>query len=103
MSQAIICAAIRSMNLIQFYYSGDDAPGIRLVEPHMIAYNKKDNLALSAWFLGGASESQTGQWWREYLLESMTNIVTLPQTFGGPRQGYNRTGGKIFHNVQCAL
>ena len=103
MSANTLCAAIQSLHLVQFYYGGDDAPGTRLVEPHMVAYNSKDNLALSAWFLGGASESQTGQGWREYLLESITNVVILPQTFSGPRPRYRPDGGKLFHNVQCAL
>jgi hypothetical protein len=103
MSIAALCSAIATRNLVSFYYTGDDAPGPRLVEPHMVAYTTADNLALSAWFLGGVSESQEGQGWRDYLLESMSNVVMVPQKFAGPRHGYNRTGGKKFHNVQCAL
>jgi|HubBroStandDraft_2_1064218.scaffolds.fasta_scaffold102344_3 hypothetical protein len=103
MSQSTLCTAIASQRIVQFYYSGDAAPGTRTVEPHMVAYNKKNNLALSAWFLGGPSESQTGQGWREYLLESISNVVMLAQTFPGPRPGYRPDGGKTFHNVQCAL
>jgi hypothetical protein len=102
-SQAALCGAIRFRNLVQFYYNGDDAPGPRLVEPHMVAYTTADNLVLSAWFLGGTSESQEGQGWREYLLSEMTNVVTLPQQFAGPRAGYNPTGGRKFCNVQCRL
>src|SRR5229473_3240792 len=103
MSLAILCEAIRSMHLVQFYYAGDDVPGTRLVEPHMVAYTTADNLVLSAWFLGGASESQEGQWWREYLLSEISNLNVLPQQFLGPRPGYRRDGGKTFHSVQCAL
>lgn len=103
MSQSAICAAIRSRNLVQFYYTGDDAPGPRLVEPHMVAYTTADNLVLSAWFLGGTSGSQVGQWWREYLLEYMGNVIILPQKFSGPRPGYNPSGGRKFHSVQCRL
>lgn len=103
MSQAIICDAIRSRNIIQFYYTGDNAPGTRAVEPHMVAYTTAGNLVLSAWYLGGASESQEGQWWREYLLSEMSNIVVLPQTFAVPRRGYNPNGGPKLHNVQCSL
>lgn len=98
-----ICAAIQARRLIRFYYSGDDAPGIRLVEPHMLAYTTKDNLALSAWFLGGASESAEGQDWRDYLIDNMSDLEVLPQKFDGPRLGYNPTGGKKFHNIRCAL
>jgi hypothetical protein len=103
MSQTAICNAINSKKLIEFYYSGDAVPGTRTVEPHMVAYNSRNNLALSAWFLGGTGESQTGQGWREYLLSDMTSVVTLSQKFSGPRPGYKPDGGKTFHNVQCKL
>jgi hypothetical protein len=103
MSQATICEAIRSRNLIQFFYSEGAAPGDRVVEPHMVAYNKKNVLALSAWYLSGTSGSQEGPGWREYLLESISNVVILPETFSAPRPTYNPTGGVVFHDVQCAL
>jgi predicted DNA-binding transcriptional regulator YafY len=99
---AVICGAIQSRRLVRFYYD-DPAPGIRVVEPHMIAYNRKDNLALSAWFLGGQSASQEGQGWREYLLDRISQLVVLEDCFPGPRPGYKRDGGKTFHNVQCAV
>ena len=103
MSLTVICGAIQSHNLIQFHYALGDTPGIRYVEPHMVAYTEAGNLALSAWFVGGATDSQEGQGWREYLFDGITNVVILPQNFGGPRPGYNSTGGKKFFNIQCAL
>ncbi|HKZ02316.1 MAG TPA: hypothetical protein VI750_08985 [Pyrinomonadaceae bacterium] len=69
----------------------------------MVAYNGAGHLALSAWFLGGASESQEGQGWREYLLREITNVSIIPQKFLGPRPGYKPDGGKSFHDIQCAL
>ena len=98
----LICQAINARHLVSFYYAGDNVPGQRIVEPHMVAYNRRNNLALSAWFLGGASESGTIGW-KEYLFDSISNVAILPQQFAGPRPGYNPTGGKVFHNVQCAL
>lgn len=98
-----ICAAITSHRVVRFYYNGDDAPGPRLVEPHMIAYSLAGNLVLSAWFLGGVSESREGQGWREYRLEFMSQISIGPETFAGPRQGYNRYGGPKLKNIQCRL
>lgn len=103
MSLGALCGAISSRNLVQFYYDGDDSPGPRLVEPHMVAYTTADNLVLSGWFLGGVSESQEGQGWREYLLDSIGNLVILPQTFAHARQGYNPTGGRKLKNVQCRI
>lgn len=103
MSVLVVSQAIGSHHLVQFHYSLGNMPGIRIVEPHMVAYNEAENLALSGWFVGGASESQEGPGWRDYLFSGITNAIVLPQTFSGPRPGYNPTGGKKFHNVQCAI
>lgn len=104
MSVNLICQAINSEphHVITFYYSGDAVPGYRTVEPHMVAYNRRDTLALSAWFLGGASQSGTVGW-KEYLVDSISDIKITPQTFAGPRPGYAPNGGRSFHNVRCAL
>ena len=101
MSQQVLCGAISQMRLIRFWYD-DPAPGYRIVEPHMVAYNRRNNLALSGWFLGGESASG-GQGWREYLLENISSLSVLEEQFAQPRPGYKRDGGKTFHNVQCAL
>lgn len=97
-----LCTAIRSMYLVRFYYEDAD-PGYRVAEPHMVAYNRRDNLALSAWFLYGESASDQGPGWREYLLENMSDISILPEQFTQPRPDYKADGGKTFHNVQCAV
>ena len=100
---AVVCGAIGSRSLLRFNYNGDGAPGPRLVEPHMVAYTTANNLVLSAWFLGGESESQEGQGWREYLISEMTNVAVLPQQFAGARPGYNSSGGSRLRNIQCRL
>jgi hypothetical protein len=103
MSVTVIAAAILNRNQISFQYGLGKDPGPRLVEPHMIAYNKAEHLALSAWLLGGNSESQEGQGWREYLLSGISGVTVLPAQFPTPRPGYNPSGGKAFHNIQCRL
>jgi hypothetical protein len=103
MSTTEMCSAIAARKLIQFNYSGDAASGIRIVEPHMVAYNKANRLALSAWYLSGASESQQGPGWREYLVSDISSVTVLETHFAGPRPGYKPDGGKSFHNIQCAL
>jgi hypothetical protein len=103
MSVTAIAAAILSKNQVSFQYGLGNNPGPRLVEPHMIAYNQAGHLALSAWFLGGNSESQEGQGWREYLLSAISAVTVLPRQFPTPRPGYNSSGGKAFHNIQCRL
>jgi hypothetical protein len=98
-----LCAAIAARDIVRFYYTGDEMSGPRTVEPHMVAYTLAGNLVLSAWFLGGASESQEGQGWREYRIDSMSQITVLVQTFSGPRPGYNPNGGPKLHGIQCKL
>lgn len=93
--------AINNRNLVKFYYNLGSNPGYRTVEPHMIAYNKADHLCLSAWFLGGTSESKEGQGWREYLLTGVSSVSVLSQTFSRPRPGYDPEGGKKYHKAQC--
>lgn len=103
MIESELCRAISLHRTVEFYYRGTDRPGTRTVEPHMIASNDLNHLALSAWFLHGRSASQEGPGWREYLLSDISNVVVLNETFIGTRPGYQPTGGKTFHNVRCAL
>ena|SRR5690242_7315754 len=98
-----ICDAIRSRRVIQFYYTGDTHPGIRKVEPHMVASTSAENLVLSAWFLEGVTGSRAKTNWREYLIKEMSQVTITDEFFSGPRPGYNPNGGKRFHNIQCRL
>ncbi len=41
--EEIICAAIRERRLIKFHYSRTDSPGVRVVEPHMVADNQQNH------------------------------------------------------------
>jgi len=95
--------AISSRSKVRFYYSLDKEPGFREVEPHMVAYNQAGNLALSAWYLSGASESKRGPGWREYLVSGISSMTISPETFPGPRDGYKADGGKTFHTIQFAI
>ncbi len=103
MSQDVICGAIRSLNLLQFYYTGDKVPGTRVVEPHQLGKTKAGNMALSAYYLSGASESNTGPGWKLYKCSEMSQITALPERFSGPRPEYVPGGGKVLHDVICEL
>lgn len=103
MKQGPLCEAISKRNLVQFYYDSQDDPGTRIVEPHMVAYTKDGNLALSGWYLSGHSASSEGEGWRIYVLEKISNITILDRKFIGTRPGYKPNGGATFHNVQCAV
>ena len=97
--QNILCGAIKNHQVVEFYYDG----GSRIAEPHMVAYNEKDDLSLSAWFLRGHSSSCEGAGWREYILDDISSLNVLSETFIASRPGYKPDGGQKFHNVQCGL
>jgi predicted DNA-binding transcriptional regulator YafY len=99
-AETIISQAIRETRLLQFYYDGDT----RVVEPHQLAYNQRNNLALSAYWVRGYSESgDISTRWREYLVDEMSAIVALDEHFSGPRPGYKRTPNKKYHSAICEL
>lgn len=68
----------------------------------MLALNSLNALCLSAWFLGGVSQSGNAGF-KTYKMESVSQVSVLEQIFTGPRPGYQPTGGKSFHSVQCGL
>ena len=96
----VICQAIKEQMLLQFFYDGET----RVVEPHQLAYNEKNNLALSAYWVRGYSESKkTSNRWRDYLLDQISSVVILNEHFDGPRRGYKRTPNKQYHSAVCQL
>jgi hypothetical protein len=83
-----------------FFYDG----ARRVVEPHQLAYNEKDNLALSAYWVRGYSESHdTAKRWREYLVDEISLAVMLEEQFTGPRPDYKRAPNKKYHSAVCQL
>lgn len=103
MSQTMLCGSIKAKRLVRFYYNDDKEPGVRTVEPHMVARTKTEAMALSGWYVTGASASHSGPGWRTYLLSEISQLVVLDETFAGAREGFKADGGKSFHDVQCAL
>lgn len=90
-----IRSAIQGQRMLAITYEGQE----RRVEPHMLAMNQAEHLALSAWFVSGYSKSGGGPGWRQYLISKITSARLLPQTFDGPRPGYKPDGGRLFHDV----
>ena len=95
----ILCSAISQSKVVAFWYHG----GKRKVEPHMVAHDELDHLALSGWFLSGYSESGSGPGWRTYHINEISELEIIDETFRGPRPGYKPDGGQEFHSVVCAL
>ena len=73
-NQNLICNAIKERFVIQFDYNGH----LRIVEPFTLGVLKRtENIALSAYRVGGYSESENSPPWRLYTLNKIISIKTL--------------------------
>ncbi|HEY0426370.1 MAG TPA: hypothetical protein VGC76_01065 [Pyrinomonadaceae bacterium] len=94
----IICEAIEKKRLLQFSY--DDLT--RIVEPHLFGRKTSGNDALSAFLVGGYTESDSAPYWRSFLVDKMEFVIMLEETFSGPREGYN-AADETMVEVYCRL
>jgi hypothetical protein len=91
-AQNEICNAIKNLKLISFIYKDYE----RVVEPHQLGFNKADNLALSAfWIRGYSSSDDTKPGWRAYLVDEISNVRVLSESFSGPRPGYQKAPNSL--------
>ena len=81
----LVCDAIRVRRLLRFIYEGYE----RIVEPHLHGINGASHEMLSAWLVGGWSESRPEPGWRNYLVRDMHDVHALADRFEGPRPKYN--------------
>lgn len=94
MSAELICDAIKKRLIISFRYKGT----LRTAEPHLLGYDSKSHLALSAWQLSGGS----GQSWRLFHLSEMSLLSVTSDGFVEARPGYNPNDEKMARIV-CRL
>lgn len=82
----VICKAIAQKKIISFDYEG----GRRTVEPFLLGIRKGTGKeTLRAFFLKGHSNSSTGNAWRPYVINKMSNLTMEDETFTGVREQYN--------------
>jgi len=96
--EEIICKAIKGKQILQFHYEG----GIRIVEPHLLGEKTSGNIALSAYQIRGYSESRSVPFWRNYLLDKITDLEILDETFNSTRDGYN-PNDKTMETIICKI
>lgn len=89
----VICEAIEKRLEVSIVYSGSQ----RAVEPHILGYNAKGALILSAWQASGGS----GQGWRDFFVDKIASI-TLGQTHFLARPGYNSDDSTL-SQIICRL
>jgi hypothetical protein len=87
-AKAVICAAIDSRRVIEFYYHG----GYRTVEPFclgLVLSGEADNVSLLCYQTGGFSELREVVGWKMYRISDMTEIEMLGDRFSSDRPGYD--------------
>ena len=96
--KSIICDAVNNKQIIRFNYEGR----IRIVEPHLVGQKSNNDIQLSAYQVGGTSESRKRPPWRYYDLSGMTRLTLTGDTFDHPRPGYNRNDKNMTH-IYCRI
>lgn len=81
-----ITEAINQKKVIRFRYHGH----VRIVEPHLLGVKTTGNVVLSAWQVGGYSETGHIPPWRNYIISDIAAIENTGETFNSHRPGYNR-------------
>lgn len=89
-----IYKAITELCLLSFWYKGSR----RLVEPHTYGERQRGGGGLCAWQLYGGS----GEDFRLFALEEMSQIECSGERFSGPRPGYRR-GDQQFSVIYAEL
>jgi hypothetical protein len=94
----IICEAIEKKRLLQFSY--DDLT--RIVEPHLFGRKTSGNDALSAYLVGGYTETDSAPYWRTFLVDKMEFVIMLDETFSAAREGFN-PNDETMVEIYCRL
>ncbi len=81
----IICSAIQSKQIIEFYYNG----GYRSVEPLCYGVTSAGNEILRGYQTGGHSVSGNPVGWKLFLISGISNLIITGKHFDAPRPGYN--------------
>ena len=80
-----ICSAIRSRQVIRFYYND----GFRTVEPFCYGVSTANNEVLRGYQMGGYSESGNPQGWKLFRVSNISDITVTGECFDTIRPGYN--------------
>lgn len=89
-----LCKAIEERRLISFGYKG----AVRLVEPHVFGMQPSGIDAMVGWQRSGGS----GEAFRFFRLDEVTDLMVLDERFSDPRFGYSR-GDRRFARVYAEL
>lgn len=94
----LIASAITNRQLLTFTYDGF----ARTVEPHAYGLDRKGHPALLAYQVSGGSRSGHPVGWKLFHRDGMQSLSVLPETFSGPRAGYN-CPNPLFISIRAKL
>lgn len=86
-----IIEAIENRNILEFDYDGCH----RKVEPHTLGVSTRDNEILSAFQIGGQSNTIDIPDWGLFSLNKIQRIRIVDETFKGTRNGYTRGDSRM--------
>ena len=88
----LICKAINERKAISFYYKCQK----RIVEPFTLGtLETTSNLSLSAWWIGGYSETQKSPHWRLYTVSKISNLRIENIIASNYHNGYNSNDSRM--------
>ena len=94
-----ICEAIRNRSVLSFTYK--ELP--RVVEPHAHGTSTAGNEMMRAYQTAGETTQEHGELgWRPFLIDRISNLTVLRETFSGTRPQYRR-GDRGMSAVHCEL
>lgn len=88
-----IDTAIKHKNLLEFTYKGLT----RIVEPHTLGVNLKDNEILSAFQIDGESDTIEIPGWGLFSITKISDLKILDENFAEPRfaEGFKRNSDRM--------
>jgi len=93
-----ICSAIRSKQVITFYYDG----GERVVEPFCYGISSSGNELLRGFQVGGYSKSGKPFSWKLFRVDEISRISLTNETFQEIRPNYN-PNDKGMKTIYCHI
>lgn len=93
---ASICSAIRSQQVVEFYYDG----GARTVEPFCHGTSTAGNEVLRGYQTGGYSSSGNPVGWKLFTVSDISGLSVTNTQFPGNRPGYDPNDSAM-RNVHC--
>ncbi|BDD04244.1 hypothetical protein [Aureibacter tunicatorum] len=89
---ALVSKAIKEQKVISFMYEGTR----RIVEPFTLGtLQSSNNLSLSAWKVGGYSQSRSSSDWRLYTFSKMSQIKVESDALIESRAGYRADDSRM--------